>query len=376
MRFMALENLAAGVIALAVVIGFPLSQLNANVVFSDINRAVMEDYTPYFPGLNDISSHELFSPKYKNKKKIVLLGASSVDSIGCDYTWHAPEVDQARNVHYTCSIAAHLNRLLAKGGRDDWRAFNLARNGSKLSTDLYIFAKILSIHPDVVVFGDSFNYYMWENAGANDLSAEQFRFMDSVFSDDPDAAETWREFKNKMEAEGWSPEQSTEPLTQEIAVAESEAAISLKDYLVKKMIEFRAAKPLEAMPRPVAYQASFANWDRPTIESGVAKNPDPGFAYLSGVLLISEMQRRDGHGAFVFFIPQWAHELNKPFLAMLDDEFGGYLRSHGVPFKSLAGMPMEAVRDTYDRAHQTYYGNKKIAAALFSSLEDEGLLDK
>ncbi len=36
----------------------------------------------------EAETQEIFAPENAGKKKIVLLGASAVDSIGCDLSWH------------------------------------------------------------------------------------------------------------------------------------------------------------------------------------------------------------------------------------------------------------------------------------------------
>ncbi len=37
---------------------------------------------PIFAGMDNLDKHEVFAPLYRNTKKIVLLGASTVDSVG------------------------------------------------------------------------------------------------------------------------------------------------------------------------------------------------------------------------------------------------------------------------------------------------------
>src|SRR5262249_50880797 len=138
-------------------------------------------------------------------KKIVFLGASAVDSIGCDTTWQDPRVSEAdRNVDYTCSISGQLNQLLADKGLSDWKSFDLARNGTKLTPMLYAFSRIMELHPEIIVWGEAYNYYLWDNADAAALTPSQYAYMDEVFGRYADTAAVWQAYKTALQKHGWT----------------------------------------------------------------------------------------------------------------------------------------------------------------------------
>ena len=127
-------HLACVAVAALLIFGLRLDSVDLQPVIGRFDIRSFRDYTPYYPGMAELGTHEIFSPRYANTKKIVFLGASNVDSIGCDYTWSLPPASKAtRNAHYSCSIAGQMNELLDEAGQTGWRAFDLARNGSKLT---------------------------------------------------------------------------------------------------------------------------------------------------------------------------------------------------------------------------------------------------
>ncbi len=340
-------------------------------------RDFFHDYTAYFPGLAKLQTHEIFSNASTAKKKIVLLGASAVDSIGCDYTWHRPPKDLEPNAHWSCSISGQMNQLLHDQGRDDWQVYDLARTGAKLTEMLYIYAQIEALKPDVVVYGDSFNYYMWDNADADGLDAEQYGVMSQTFGQDPATADIWNAYLQTLRAHGWNgeAEASTEPGAVAAAVADTRSPplAELGDVLVRGLRLLRHAAWAEGMPRPLAY-TEYRDWTTPPRTDKAFENPDSGFGYFQGVDLIDLKQHEFGGKTFVYFSPQWTPSFDPAYVAGVDGVFGDYLREHGIAYASLVGMRMTPITETYDGSHHTLIGNRRIAAVLLQNLEKDGLV--
>ena len=340
-------------------------------------RDFFHTYTPYFPGLSNLQDHEIFSNVSMQKKKIVLLGASAVDSIGCDYTWHRPPRNLEPNAHWSCSIAGQMNQLLHDKGLDDWRAYDLARTGAKLTEVLYVYSQIEALKPDVVVYGDSFNYYMLNNADADGLDAEQYGIMGRDFGHDPATAGTWSDYLATLRAHGWSGEAKASTGLGAVATAvadmRSPPAAELGDVLARGLLRLRHAGWADGTPQPLAY-TEYRDWTIPQELNRTFENPDPGFGYFQGVNLIDQKQREFGGRMFAYFSPQWTTSFDPAYVAGVDSVFGGYLRDHRLPCVSLIGMRMTPITETYDGSHQTLAGNRRIAAALLQNLEKDGLV--
>ena len=339
-------------------------------------RDFFQTYTPYFPGLDKLATHRIFSASSATRRKIVLLGASTVDSIGCDYTWHKPPKDTAPNVHWSCSVAGQLNELLQAQGHGEWEAFDLARTGAKLTEMLYVYAQVAALKPDVVVYGESFNYYMWDNADADGLDGSQYGTMDDVYGEDPRTHDLWLAYQATLRDHGWvrRPDTGAQPFAADEAVAaRSRASASFGDVLARGLLLLRQASWNGGMPRPIAY-TGYRDWSEPPTVHNRFDNPDPGFGYFQGIRLIDQKQREFGGKTFLYFSPQWNPSYDLGYIAGLDREFGGYLRDHGIPFANLVGLRMKPVTETYDGSHHTRLGNRRIAVALLQNLQKDGLV--
>lgn len=331
------------------------------------------DYTPYFPGLANIETHEVFSPRYEHVHKIVFLGASSVDSIGCDHTWH-PEPGVEPNVHYSCSIAGQMNELFRREGVRDWRAFDLARAGAKMTDTLYVYSRIHALHPDIVVIGDSFNYYMWENADANALSSPQYAYLDRQFAQTPQTASIWASYRDNLAQHGWQPPVAGAiPPRDPIVGPQPRNSTSPMDLLVRGIALLRAWPNAGSPPRRVEFDATY-NWNKAPYYPHAFENPDPDFRYFQGVTLIADEQRQFGGHTMFFFAPQWEYVDDPATIQGLQIEYGGYLAQNRVPFVSYVPMRMQLVRETYDGSHQTMYGNRRLAQVILHDLRANGLL--
>jgi hypothetical protein len=369
----ALQQTFAMLFAIVIVFGMHVQDADLQPLLGVFDQRSFTNYTPYFPGFDNLDRHEIFAPENLHKKKVVFMGASSVDAIGCDYTWHRPAPGQAPNVHYTCSLAGQFNSLLKRAHLDDWKAFNLARNGSKLTDGLYIYARILALQPEIVIYGDSFNYYMWENADANAISAARYAFMDEIFSRYPETAARWLAYKVNLQKHGWIAA-NAEPDPPISLDPQPRARTSLRDLTVRSLELLRSRLPVSGPPRPTALNPTYRSWAKPDYTPHSFANPDPDLGYFQGFRLIADMQKRIGKKFAFFFCPQWEHDSDIEYQNGLSDVFGAYLKQDNIPFASYVSMKMAPIDETYDGYHHTVQGNHKIAKAIFRDLEHDGFL--
>jgi hypothetical protein len=362
------RHLLALTIGAYLIFGLRLQDINIQGVIGPVDQRHFEDYTPYFPGLTKLETHEIFAPEYASTKKIVLLGASSVDSIGCDYTWHKPPPGLEPNVHYSCSIAGQMNELLQRRGLTNWRAFDLARNGGKMTPTLYIYSRIKVLKPDIVVMGDSYNYYMWENADADALAPEQYAYLDKTFSASSKSAQLWSSYKANLERHGWTPtDPNTHPAGDPDLSARPRPATSAFDLAVRGLSVLRARHIAEGGKRPIALTS--LKGPGQSVPPHHYENPDPDFAYFQGAAIVGNEQKSMGKRMLFYFSPQMQFVDDPSTINGIDVAFGGYMREQGVPFLSLISTRMKLGEETYDGSHQTVYGNRRIAEILVDELQ-------
>jgi hypothetical protein len=372
-----LRHALALLIAIALVFGIHLQAINLQPLLGNFDQRYFENYTPYFPGLNELDTHEIFAPKNASKKKIVFLGASAVDSIGCDTTWQDRRVSESdRNVHYTCSVSAQFNQLLAEKGLSDWKSFDLARNGTKLTPMLYVYSRIMALHPEIIVWGEGYNYYLWENADAAALTPSQYAYMDEVFGHYDDTAAIWNAYKANLKKHGWTQVHDSTPVQAPVLSAKYRTSTSVADLLVRALSGLRTEQPFPGPSRPLVFAPDLVNWNlRPTsVSPHPFQNDDPDFSYFQGFQLLAEMQKHDNGKMFFFFTPKYFESADPYFVRGVTDVFGGQLTKYGIPFANHIDLPLKPIYETVDGYHGSVFGNRKIAEAVFNDLEKARLL--
>ncbi len=335
------------------------------------------DFTPYFPGLDHLAQHEIFSPQYAGVKKIVFLGASAVDSIGCDSTWHKPDPnrDPPSNAHFSCTIAAHLNdELRAAGLGGEWRAFSLARNGTKLTPMLYVLAQLSAIKPEIVVYGDTFDYYLWSNADADALNPRQYAALDQAFAASGATQEIWQAYRQNLVAHGWHPAVAGAAPPEVVGDPfESREATTLSDFMGAGGDWVARWLTHEGPPRPPEIR-TIRRWRHAPDAKQPFVSPDPDYAYFQGFRLMELMQQAHGGKFLFYYSPQYDKRTDSNYRKGLKEFYGGYLQRHGIPFVSHVALNLRPDYETYDGNHQTTYGNRRIAEALFQDLRGQGWL--
>jgi hypothetical protein len=387
-------HLGAITVAFAMVFGARVQDFDAGSILGVTDVRAFNVYTPVFPGLAHIDQHEIFSPRFAGTKKIVLLGGSPVDSVGCDFTWSRREGSQKRNATYSCSIAAQMNEQLNAAGVKDWRVFNLARNGAGLTPMLYVYAQIHSLRPEIVMYGDDFPFLFADNADADDLTAAQYAELES-FAATTQATVEWRAYRDHIVSHGLRPRvipaswtDRPRKIASDLIFGKNDSTQAVRratvgNLLVAAFAQARDHSRVEAPLLPVRFP-QLRNWDavdrakaHPASESSVGdthESPDPGFAYSQALRLISNLQRLHG-GAFSFTVFPNYDRRDDPQAAANAEVFGKYLRSHHAFFTSHIDLEMRPIYETYDGVHHTLYGNRIIAATLLADLRSAGLLE-
>ena len=373
-------HLVAVAMALLLVFGFKIQDFDIQPLLGSFDDRWFHDYTPYFPGLDHLEQHEIFSPRYAHKKKIVLLGASSVDSIGCDFSWGTPDFTRqpSINADYFCSIAANMNRQLQREGLEDWRVFNLARNGAFLTPMLYVYARIAVLKPEIVMYGDIMRVhgsgdYLAKNADANVLNASHYAYLDRTFGASSETAVIWRAYRETLMKHGWQPPAETTASNDLSANFQPRQRTTLSDILVHFIAVARRSRPADGPPLPVKF-VPFRDWDQKQYVPYSFENRDQGFGYFQGIRLISELQRRHNGKVFFYFSPLYNGRHDLTLLTALNDIYGTYLTSNGIAFASHAALGLQPIYETYDGEHQTMYGNRVVAAILLNDLREQGLI--
>jgi hypothetical protein len=375
MTVVAMRHAAAMLLAIVVVFGLRTQDLNLQPIIGQFDQRYFDTYTPYFPGLDKVETDEIFAPQNASKKKIVFLGASAVDSIGCDTSWVDKRV-KSPNVHFSCSVSGQLNRILDEQGLTDWKSFDLARNGTKLTPMLYVYSRIIALRPEIVIWGEAFNYYLWVNADAASLTPQQYAYMDEVFNRYPDTAVIWSAYKATLERHGWIPTPGAAPVPAPDLSPKYRASTNLDDLLALAISDVRNDWPFQAPSRPLAFVPDLVNWGlrQDHVLPYPFKNDDPDFAYFQGFRIFADMQAHLGQKMFFYFTPQYFQSADPYYMKGVTEIYGGYLKMHDIPFASHLNLPLKPIYETPEGYHATVFGNRKVAAAVFHDLEQVGYL--
>ena len=369
-----LEHLLAFLLALFLVIGAKIQELNIQPLIGKVNDLWFKSYTPLFQGLENIDSHEIYSPLYRKKKKIVIFGASAAESLGCDSTWHHPDKTRVpqSNASFQCSITNQLNLLLQKQGYFGWRAFNLARNGGKITSSLYLYSRVLKLKPEIVIFADSGGYYQWSNGGAGEITPAHYSFIDATVKLDKVARETWERFVRTQEARGFKREPYADrPPKQYPLFVQREKTSTIE--ILERVFESAQSFSLYEQGPPLPPQFT------PFVPNG-GEMPekilehDKEYGIFQATTIFSQLQKTHHGESLMVFLPRY--DISGPHRRDKWDEiFGSYVLAHGGHYSSeLLDLDLDAGRETYDGGHQTLYGNRKIAAGILKILKDQNII--
>lgn len=379
LRFVHQRHLAALCVSCLIVFGLrPQQMINLKPFLPPETAAYLVDYTPYYPGQKELYRHEIFAPYNRGKRKIVVLGSSVADSIGCDSSWSTanPHRQPERNVHKTCSVTGHLNTLLERQGLKNWQAFNLACDSSRLATMLLTYARIAALKPDIVVFIDSFPYSETQNAGVTYLDANLYAYMDSVYTETAEVAPVWHAYNRFLTQQGAATDYKVPSITTDTDKQQKNDAVSritLNDILVAAIGHLRNILMLDAQPLPVLLEPQRRIW----MERGDRDQADPSPLpdYLQGFDVMNTQQAAHKGQFVLVFAPMFDERHNAPYLSSIrEGRYGSYLRAHNINTLDLVSLPLKPVYETYDGFHQTTYGNAKIADAIFTYLKTQHML--
>ena len=370
-----IRHVVAMLISAGMVFGLRIQDVNLQPLVGRFDQRYFDSYTPYFPGLDKLETNEIFAPQNAHKKKIVFLGASTVDSIGCDTTWHDRRITD-KNVHFSCSISSQLNQILADKGLTDWKSFDLARNGAKLTPMLYVYSRLLELRPAIIIWGEAFDYYLWNNADAAELTPSQYAYMDHVFNRYLDTAAIWDAYKENLEKHGWGPTKNTTPVQAPSLSPKYRETTTLADLLSLALQRLRTELPFQAPSRPLAFVPDIADWSRrrDSVPAHPFASRDSDFGYFQGFRVFSTIQNHLGGKMFFYFTPKYFESTDRSFTEGIANIFGGYLTKYDIPFVSHIDLPLKPVYETTDGYHTSVFGNRKVAAALFNDLQKAGLL--
>jgi hypothetical protein len=137
----------------------------------------------------------------------------------------------------------------------------------------------------------------------------------------------------------------------------------------------RNSRIADGPPLPVKFVA-YRNWDEKPYVPYTFDNQDPGFGYFQGIKLISELQRQHNGKLFFYFSPFYNNRHDLTYITGLNNIFGAYMTSNGIPFASHVALKLKPIYETWDGQHQTMYGNRILAAALLKDLREQGLINR
>ena len=211
------------------------------------------------------------------------------------------------------------------------------------------------------------------NAGADNLSGDDYAQMAKVFSATAQTTASWNAFYAQLRGHGTVDGLVTQPRSIAKNLLRLQPSDSLSGEIAQVLGAPRNRNAGLAHPQPVAYN-TFRRWEPQDPPITRFDNPDPGMRYFQGMALIAQMQRLHGGQLFFYHSPQFDHRADRVYVDGVTQEFARYLEAQGIAHTSLIDMPLAPITETYDGVHQTLYGNRKIAATLLERMLAQGVI--
>lgn len=351
-----------------------LSLVNLGWFLPEVNTRQFDAFTPYFPGLDNLQKHEIFDPQYAGYKKILILGASNADSLGCDGSLSVDDKSRTppRNVHFTCRIDYLLQQQLWAHGHKDWRVFNLGRTGTSALAVMMIYLLASEVRPDIVInVGGRHNQNRngdWETLIAK---PEHATFVDNMLSNDPTVRPEWLELKKVLMRHGWNGKDGLGgPVSAPVPYVEHKP-FTVFTILSSWIGKFRSAKLCDCRPHEVKFYP-FTDSPVPGSMKPPAQPYDMGYALVDQI--INKLQLKAGHRYIVYQFPRLEMRNNPAMFKAFRGPYIAALDKYGIPNVDLTDYPMRVGIDIYDTGHHTLYGNQKLAPLIFDYLEKGNFL--
>jgi len=370
-------------IIVALILQYQLCSIDLQKI-SDLfimNKRDFATFTPYFPGFDNLETHEVFDTAYDNKKKILFLGVSYVDSMGCDQSWSYPDTtrDPERNVHFSCRIDHRLTQLLKDSGRDDWVALNLARSASLISSSVYTYVAVHKIHPEIIIYGG--DTALFSDNGEIGLDNVRASRLESFFvnANNEKLYELWESFKQSLRCRGWKANTNMhESLDFVVDPFSPMEKVTIRDWLRKMLVRRLENINLIAVPPLPIKLYPWENGALSERKEFVAPKEGYDFSLITGLEIINTLQHEHNGGLIVYQTPNWTLRNMKGWDSYFSEPLSELLDKKGITNFDLTDVPMVEGVDVYngDGRHHTKYGNKKIAEHIFNYLIDHNVLDK
>ncbi|MFH1378720.1 MAG: hypothetical protein ABII23_00445 [bacterium] len=359
-------------VAIALLLQGGIRKLDIQAFYGVINARWFDDFQQYFPGKGNLHKHEVFNPRYGAKKKIVFIGPSYTNSIGCDRSFSLEDCTRSpsTNYHFTARIDYQLNKILAKNGITDWQAFNLACNAARINFLLYVYVATHLIKPDIIIYGAGPEQLQANGGGLEQIDAME---LEKQLINDDTVKDLWQLHKVNLlkGGENWDWIRG---------VSESSKDMLIYPFTVKNKLTIYdiVAKILSVIINKKAYNGprlpvKIFPWEEPAVEFKTPEEPYD-FSLVSGFEIINELQKKHNGKLIVYLTPLWNVRNSKTWREYFPGPFITEMNKRGIAVADLTDLPLKEAVETYDGGHQTTYGNIRIAENLFEFLLKNRLL--
>jgi hypothetical protein len=349
--------MAIGPLAL---LGIALSHLEAGPHWAG-RAATLRIYT----GLKWLPLHEVNAPASPGVKRIVVVGSSNLAGWGTDWRWMARQrMDPWGRTSFSCELERELR---ARGL--DARVINLAVNGARLRSQLFLHLYALERHPDLVVFA---------------ISSWMF-IRDGDFRDPKNMLSMNDGLRQLLDRDtGGSPLDGAPAIRAYLAQQPSsrmsrglgrptrmEALAGVAARKVRGAYERIGLPPSCSMPPPddllAAAQKTVGEVPSPRVPSPVLDEMVGLFPNVAALLHSSAQQAKVRLVGLV--VPTASPAVN----AFLGDRLHE-MQAMRMTCVDLRGLPMRPGVETYDGHHFTATGHRTFAAAFADEIVRGGLL--
>lgn len=356
-RLLAAWLAAIGPLAL---LGIALSRLDAGPRWAE-RAATLRIYT----GLKWLPLHEVNAPAPAGAKRIVVIGSSNLAGWGADWRWFAR---QHMDPWDRASFSRELERELRARGMNV-RVINLAVNGARLRSQLFLHLYALERHPDLVVFALS----PWTFVRDGDFrDPKNMLSMNDGLRQLLDRVRGGRPLDGARTLRAHLARQPSSPMSHGLdRPTGMEAFAGVAAGKVRGAYERVGLPPFRAMPPPARLLAEV---EKTTGEVPSPEAPSPVLDEMVGLfpdaaaLLRSSAQRAEVR--LVGLVVPTASPTVNAFLGERLHE----MQAMRMTCVDLRDRPMRPGIETYDGHHFTAAGHRAFAAAFADEIVRGGLL--
>ncbi|MDD2707037.1 MAG: SGNH/GDSL hydrolase family protein [Verrucomicrobiae bacterium] len=322
--------------------------------------------SPIYLGYAWLRFHRVWQPEEKGEKRIVVLGASAIAGWGLDYRWSTRgRVDPWGRRSFSALLEKQMRR-----SDGNVRVVNLAVNGIRLRSIMFLHLVSLKTKPQLVVLGFTSGFlgddgdfrWPWSLRSMNRHLEE---LLDDIhYPGKKDVEASFREYLRRQPS-GW--------VRVRLNPSFFDHGIARMAWSMRHGYEWMGLPEFQVVPTPHSFlenrlRKKTAMVRSEKLEDGSLVSEQEMLKLFPDALAIMKKTAEASGVKWLVLVPPCQEGGRDDFY----DRRIGDMKKMGVKVVDLRRIPMQMGTDIYDGSHFTAEGNEKLAAAFKNALDEMG----